>query len=483
MASKLAWSLGLKNHASGKYLTQETFGFAINANGVSLKKKQTLYLETTPDGLVHLKTHLNRYLYGTAAGEFKGDAEAPTASTAVTIEPQVDGTWALKTAHGFYIHGQGEALSAFTKELPADGKWVVHLAMHPQVNIMNVMRKRFVHLEDGELHCNEDIPWGADALVTFYFFDQHPEGRYGLIAANGQFLTSSGRLSKEVTPDTQFLLGFHDDQISLRDSAGSYLACVGGKAVLKVNKNKVGKDELFVIQDSEPQFVITSSAGKKVSVRTGTEVKADQADVTDVERFQLEVNDSGRAAFKTSKSTYWAPAPDTTVAAVSTSKGPNEHFTIVYKNDKVLFQASNGKFITVKANGGMKADGDSSDPTAHFVMEIINRPQIVLRGQYGFVGLKGASGRVEVARALGEVFDLECDKGKYYFKGPNGRYWGVDGDGVHCNNAAKNTFYLEFPTHSRILIKTEDGAYLEGEHNGAFKATGKSAGINTLWEF
>jgi hypothetical protein len=32
------------------------------------------------------------------------------------------------------------------------------------------------------------------------------------------------------------------------------------------------------------------------------------------------------------------------------------------------------------------------------------------------------------------VFDLECDQGKYHLKGPNGRYWGVDGDGVHCNS-------------------------------------------------
>ena len=74
---------------------------------------------------------------------------------------------------------------------------------------------------------------------------------------------------------------------------------------MKVNKQKIGKDELFVVQDSEPQFTITSSAGKKVSVRTGTEVKADQADVTDRERFQIELNPDDTASFKTSKSTYW----------------------------------------------------------------------------------------------------------------------------------------------------------------------------------
>jgi hypothetical protein len=31
----LEWALGLRNAVSGKYLTQETFGFAMNVNGES----------------------------------------------------------------------------------------------------------------------------------------------------------------------------------------------------------------------------------------------------------------------------------------------------------------------------------------------------------------------------------------------------------------------------------------------------------------
>jgi len=449
----------------------------------SLKKKQTVYLETTSDGTVHIKTHLNRYVYGTAAGQFLGDAESPSAATAITIEPQVDGTWALKTAAGFYIHGAGDNMSAFTKEIPADGKWVVHLAMHPQCNIMNVMRKRYIHLDEGELHCNEDVPWGADALVTLHFFDTHPEGRYGIIASNGQFLTASGRLTKDAGEDAMFLIGFHDDQISLRDKAGNYLSCVGAKGMVKVNKSKVGKDELFVVQDSEPQFIITSSAGKKVSVRTGTEVKADQTTVTDLERFQLELHANGQVSFKTSKSNYWGVGADGTVNAEGKDKASAAKFTVQWKNDRIALVGPNGKAVTVKSNGGMKADGADSDPTAQFILEIINRPQLILRGQYGFVGLKGASGRVEVCRSTPTVFELESEGGKYYIKGPNGKYWGVDGDGLHCNSSGKTTFYLEFVQRSKCLLKTEDGAYLEGEQNGGFKPTGKSAGINTLWEF
>ena len=53
----LTWSFGLIN-AAGHYLTIETFGNRINANGTSLKKKQIFTLEQDPSGKVYFRTYV-----------------------------------------------------------------------------------------------------------------------------------------------------------------------------------------------------------------------------------------------------------------------------------------------------------------------------------------------------------------------------------------------------------------------------------------
>jgi hypothetical protein len=75
---------------------------------------------------------LNRYLTFKEDGRFLADAEQRGVDEQVIVEPQEDGRWAIRTAHGYYIGGSGEHLDAYSKKLDADRLWTVQLAIHPQ---------------------------------------------------------------------------------------------------------------------------------------------------------------------------------------------------------------------------------------------------------------------------------------------------------------------------------------------------------------
>ena len=69
-----------------------------------------------------------------------------------------------------------------------------------------------------------------------------------------------------------------------------YLTALGAKGTLKATKERIGLDELFVMEDSHPQIKAVACNGRRVSVRSGQEVTANQDDVTDAEFFQLEID-------------------------------------------------------------------------------------------------------------------------------------------------------------------------------------------------
>ena len=87
-----------------------------------------------------------------------------------------------------------------------------------RVCIRNVNRKTYVHLSEGVLNTDEVIPWGEDATITLVFF---PEGKYGLQASNGKFLSGTkGALVDNASDDCKFIIEFFSAQIAFKASNG-----------------------------------------------------------------------------------------------------------------------------------------------------------------------------------------------------------------------------------------------------------------------
>jgi len=495
----LDWSFGLRN-SEGKYLTAEVFGFGINCASNVMKKKQIFFLEQGDgdDKSVYIRSHLNKYLKVNGDGKFtaNGDGDGDRSELAFTIEAQSNGQWLLKsTKYGWYAGGSGENLNAFTTMAAEDRKWVVHLAMHPQICLRNMNRKRYVHLTEGpggqaSVNCDEQIPWGHDATLMLEF---DGKGQYRLQASNGLYVSQSGKLTTAQDDTTSYVLEFDQGQVSFKGVAnGKYMTCLGSTGLCKATKAAIGADERFVMEDSWAQATLTANNGKLVSIKQGVGLAAMTAadEGSDLEVFQLEPNSSGQWIVKTIKETLWTLI-DGRVEHVTKSTDLDANsakaeclFTIDWNGPMIALKASNGKYVSRKMNGYLFAEeDDGKTESCQFTFNIINRPKLVLRGEHGFVGTL-PSGLLECNKSVPEVFEMTMADGMVAIKSTaTDRYWMVGQNGVSAKGTSAEFYTLALQAESKLTIAASDERLFAGQQNGAFTVTGDKIDKSTLWEY
>uniref|UniRef100_A0A0P4VVV5 Putative fascin-like domain protein n=2 Tax=Rhodnius TaxID=13248 RepID=A0A0P4VVV5_9HEMI len=494
---KGSWTIGLIN-VQFRYLTAETFGFKINANGSSLKKKQMWTLEPVPSetNTVYLKSHLDKYLAVDSFGNVtcESDEKEPGSKFQIVVNEDASGRWALKnTARGYFLGASADKLTC-TAKVPSNPEyWLVHLAARPQVNLRSVGRKRFAHLSENldEIHFDANIPWGEDTLFTLEFRAEEG-GRYAIHTCNNKYLSREGKLVPQVTPNCLFSAEYHTGQLALRDSAGNYLSPIGSKAVLKTRSQVVTKDELFTLEDSLPQASFIAALNSRyVSVKQGVDVTANQDEISDHETFQLEFDASTKRWYlRTMQDKYWTLETGGGIQASGDKRSSNALFDLVWQGDgSVCFRANNGKFLATKRSGHLYANSDSVDDTCKYYFYLINRPILVLKCEQGFVGYKAGSNiRLECNRATYETIQVERgDKGVVYFKGTQtGKYWHVDGEGgINVESDTPEGFFIELREPTRICLKVAapGGGYLSAGKNGAFRLGDHDYANATKWEY
>jgi fascin 1/2 len=210
-------------------------------------------------------------------------------------------------------------------------------------------------------------------------------------------------------------------------------------------------------------------------------------DITDTEIFQMEFDPKkpGKVCMLANTREYWIANGD--VKATSSDRVDTAFFGIDWHGSHVSFQAASDKYVTIKPNGKLAPTSESVGDKEKFLLQLINRPLLILRGEHGFVGMRGPStARLECNRSSYEVFKLHFEDGKYKLEGRNGKFAQIDGEAnLNLSGTSEDcaTFQLEFREHTKMCIKANNGKYLKGESNGAFTANGEKLAKNTLWEY
>lgn len=484
----LSWTFGLIN-SSNKYLTAETFQSKVVCSATTMKKKQVWTMKKLDDaGTFALLGSIKKYLTTDKDGKLDCSGEEIGADQKFTFETQQDGRVAIRSVtHSRYVGGASDKMTGFDQSVGETNLFTIHLAIHPQVNIRNINRKTYMHLNEDtqELCCNEKIPWGYDATIILEFHD----GKYALRAANTMYLAYTGQLVDNVNADSLYKIVFKGSQVAFQDKNGKYLTAVGASATVQSRKSSIGKDELFELIDSRPQVQLLAPNSKYLSIREGIEVRAKQSEATDKEIFQMEpvsITDfSGNVKWRlrSCNDKLWTNGSSITANSDDPSD-ENTHFTIEWMGPMIALKASNGKYISIKPNGQMAANSATVEDNCKFVFEFINRPILVLRGEFGFVGVKGGSGTLDCNRSQYDVFGVVGNAGTYQIRGANGKFFKIESDNTLSINGDEPTdFFFELRAPSRMIIVTPSGKFLRGQQNGAFSATGDRIEANTLWEY
>ncbi|XP_035950132.1 fascin-2 isoform X1 [Halichoerus grypus] len=503
---------GLVNDAD-RYLTAESFGFKVNASAPSLKRKQTWVLEPDPGqgAAVLLRSrHLGRYLSAQEDGRVACEAERPGRDCRFLVLPQPDGRWALRSEpHGRFFGGTEDRLSCFATAISPAELWTVHLAIHPQAHLLSVSRRRYVHLcpQEDEMAADSDTPWGVGALVTLIF----QNGQYCLRACDGRYLRSDGRLVGGPEPHARYTLGVKAGKLAFKDRDGRYLAPGGPAGTLRAGRStRPGKDELFDLEESHPQVVLVAANHRYVSVRQGVNVSANQDEELHHETFLMQIDqETKKCTFYSSTGGYWTLVNHGGIHATATQVSANTMFEVEWRGRRVALKASNGRYVCMKKNGQLAATsdfvGEPPGPThprkavgrqrplspcsppgedEEFILKLINRPILVLRGLDGFICHRRGSNQLDTNRSVYEVFHLSFSDGAYQIRGRGGGFWNTGSHGSVCSDGERaEDFLFEFRERGRLAIRAGSGKYLRGGASGLLRADADTPAGVALWEY
>lgn len=153
----------------------------------------------------------------------------------------------------------------------------------------------------------------------------------------------------------------------------------------------------------------------------GVSLSANQERSDDEETHQIEFDKaSGGWFFRAGNGKLWTVV-SAGIEATASKKSIETIFDLEYFSDGWMAVKArvNDKYLTARGTGSLSATSSYKDgETERFLFTMINRPIIVLRTEYGFMGCKTLNNpKIECNKTSYDTLYLESVNGQYFIKG------------------------------------------------------------------
>ncbi|XP_036037374.1 fascin-3 [Onychomys torridus] len=475
---------------AGTYLTFEAYKSTVTATAKSLCRRQTWELlvsnEHDAQAVVRLKNLQGLYLLCEADGTVCYGRPRTSHHGCFLLRFHRNGKWTLQCIiSGRYLESDGEDVFCNSRVLSAYHMWTPRPALHIHVILYSPTYRSYARADHsvGRIWVDAAVPCLEECGFLLHFQD----GCYHLETSTHHFLSHVDRLVPQRSSQTAFYMQVRPrGLVALCDGEGGTLYPQGTHLLLGLGSNPTRGEEWFILQHFPTWVSLRSRTRRFISVMYDAEVCAASERLTPMSLFQYECdNESLTLQLRSANGYYLAQRRHKSIIADGHPLESDTFFRVHWNCGRIILQSSNGRFLSIISNGLLMANATIPGPHEELGIRFANRPFLILRGRYGYVGSCSDHDLIQCNRDQPDCIHLlPCRQGIYHFQAQGGSFWSITSFGTFrpWGKFALN-FCIELQGSNLLTVLAPNGFYIRADRSGTLLADSGDITKECIWEF
>ncbi|KAL4669291.1 hypothetical protein H8959_007845 [Pygathrix nigripes] len=408
---------------AGTYLTFEACKNTVTATAKSLGRRQTWEIlvsnEHETQAVVRLKSVQGLYLLCECDGTMCYGRPRTSHHGCFLLRFHRNSKWTLQCLiSGRYLESNGKDVFCTSRVLSAYHMWTPRPALHVHVILYSPVHRCYARADPtmGRIWVDAAVPCREECGFLLHFRD----GCYHLETSTHHFLSHVDRLFSQPSSQTAFHMQVRPGGlVALCDGEGGMLYPQGTHLLLGLGCNPVRGEEWFILQHCPTWVSLRSKTERFISVIYDDEVRAASERLTPMSLFQFECDsESPTVQLRSANGYYLAQRRHRAVMADGHPLESDTFFRMHWNCGRIILQSCRGRFLGITPNGLLMANATLPGPNEEFGILFANRPFLVLRGRYGYVGSSSGHDLIQCNQDQPDCIHLlPCRQGIYHFQG------------------------------------------------------------------